>query len=158
MISRLNKKDFKKQLIDNTKIGNPMIKGTPFAGYVKFGEFGKPFFGDYDESNFQLTKNSSLFPIPYIIQGHFKSKGDSETEVTINIKRIGFGFYWIRLLPLFLLILLNVIYFHQDSKFDWNVFISINLFISLMFLPILIVKQMKKKFVKKFNKIFNSIE
>ena len=158
MISRLNKRDFKKQLIDNTKIGNPIIKGTPFAGYVKYGEFSKPFFGDYDESNFRLTKNSSLFPVPYIIQGHFKSKGDSETEVTIVIKRIGFGFYWIRLFPLFLLILFNSICFLQDSKFDWNVFILINLFISLMFTPILIVKQMKKTFLKRFYKIFNLIE
>jgi hypothetical protein len=158
MVSRLCTSDFNKRVRDNTKIGNPKIKGTPFAGYVKIGDFNKPFFGDFKDSKFRLTKNSSLFPIPYIIQGFIKSKSDSETEVSIEIIPIGFGFYWIRLFPLALFILFNVIYFCQDYKLDFNVFFLINLFILLMFSPILIVNQMKKRFVKKFNRIFEIIE
>jgi len=158
MISRLSTTDFYKRLKDNTKIGNPIIKGTPFAGYVKIGEFNKPFFGDFDDSKFRLTKNSSISPIPYIIHGFIKSKNDSETEISIDIKPIGFGFYWIRLFPFALFILFYVIYFCQEAKLDMDVFILLNLFILLLFSPILIVNLMKKRFVKKFNKIFEIIE
>lgn len=158
MISRLNTRDFIKRLKDNTKYGNPKIKGTPFAGYVKLGEFNKKFFGDFDDSKFRLTKNSSLFPTPYIIQGFIKSKGDSETEVSIEIKPIGFGYYWIRLFPLTLLIIFNVIFFSQEATLDWYIYILINLFLLIMFLPILIVNLMKKRLLKRFSQIFEIIE
>ncbi len=158
MISRLNTRDFINRLKDNTKYGNPKIKGTPFAGYVKYGEFKKRFFGDYNDSKFRLTKNSSIFPIPYVIHGFIKSKGTSRTEVTIEIKPIGFGYYWIRLFPLTLLVLFNVVYFNQDAIFDWNIYFIINLFILIMFLPILITSLMKKRFLKRFKRIFEIIE
>jgi hypothetical protein len=158
MISRLNTKDFNERLKDNTKFGNPKIKGTPFAGYVKPGELNKKFFGEYDDSTFRLTKNSSAFPIPYIIQGRYESISDSETKVSIEIIPISFGFYWIRLFPLTLLIIFYGSYFFEDSKFELDVFVGLNIFILVMFSPILIVKQMKKRLINRFITTFEIIE
>jgi hypothetical protein len=91
MTSKLTLTDFRQKLQSNTKIGNPNIKGTPFAGYVKLGESDKVFFGQFNNTSFKLTKNSSLFPIPYVIVGKYESTDNHAIDITYQVKTIWFG-------------------------------------------------------------------
>jgi len=74
MISNINITDFRERLNKNTKLGNPKIKGTPFAVISKSGETNKVFFGKYNKTKFQLTENTILFPTPFILSGEINSK------------------------------------------------------------------------------------
>ncbi len=154
MTSELSISDFKYRLNYHTKIGNPQIKGTPFAIFTVFGQSGKEFYGDFDNSNFQLTKNASLFPLPYVIQGTFKSKNNSETRLSYKIKPIWFGYLWVRIIPILALILINGIILTQHQRIETEIILIINIFLLLMFLPILILNYRKKIMEKEFRKIF----
>ena len=95
MISKIEITEFRKRLNLNTKYGNPKIKGTPFVIFTAYNESKKMFYGTYNDSNFQITKNAFLHPTPYIIVGEIKSIKKNETEIKYEIKPIGFGYYWL---------------------------------------------------------------
>ena len=56
MISKINITEFRERLHKNTKIGNPKIKGTPFAVLTIFGESEKPFLEHSIKLNLNLLK------------------------------------------------------------------------------------------------------
>ena len=109
MISKINITDFRERLISNTKYGNPKIKGTPFAVFWIFGETNKKFYGKFNKTKFELTKNATFFAAPFIIYGEINSKNKTETEINYQIKPIGFGYYWIKYMPIFLVPIFNLI-------------------------------------------------
>jgi len=156
MISNLKVKDFIKKLEENTTIGNPKIKGTPFSIWTKPVKTSRKFYGEFDKTSFRLTKNSISFPIPYIFVGEFNSCSKSSTEVSINVKPIWFGYLWIRILPVVALILINSMLVTEDT--DVEVFILVNIFLVIMFSPILFINRQKNKFRKDFYKILEIIE
>lgn len=110
MISKINIVEFRERLNKNTKLGNPKIKGTPFAVISISGESDKTFFGKFDKTKFELTENATLFPTPYIISGEINPKNDTQTEINYEVKPIGFGYYWLKYMPIFGLILFNSFY------------------------------------------------
>ena len=55
MISKINIVEFRERLNKNTKLGNPKIKGTPFAVISISGESDKTFFGKFDKTKFELN-------------------------------------------------------------------------------------------------------
>lgn len=154
MISKLNKSDFKKRLEQNTKIGDPKIKGTPFAVFTMFGKTRMKFYGDYTDSNFRLTKNAILYPIPYIFEGTIKSKDKTTTEISINIKPIWFGYLWIRILPALSLIFTNLILLINGDNIGIEIYFLVNIFLLFMFTPIVFTIRQKNKLLKDFFKIF----
>ncbi len=154
MTSELSISDFKNKLKNHTKIGNAKIKGTPFFIFTLFGQTKKDFYGDFDNSSFQLTINSSFFPIPYIIQGDFKAKNKSKTKLSYKIKPIWFGYLWVRILPILAFIIVNGILLTQHQKIETEIILIINILLLLMFLPIFILNYRKKIMEKKFRKIF----
>ncbi len=154
MTSKLGLSDFKNRLSNHTKIGDPKIKGTPFAIFTIFGQSGKKFYGDFDNSSFQLTENASFFPLPYVIKGTFKSQNNSETRLSYKIKPIWFGFLWVRILPILALILINGILLTQNQRIETEIILIINIFLLFMFLPILILNYKKKRMEKEFREIF----
>lgn len=154
MISKLNKSDFIKRLEQNTKIGDPKIKGTPFAVFTMFGKTRMKFYGEYTNSDFRLTKNAILYPIPYIFQGTMKSKDKTTTEISLNIKPIWFGYLWIRILPALALIFINLMLIINAADIETEIYILINAFLLFMFTPILFTIRQKNKLLKDFYKIF----
>lgn len=154
MISKLNKSDFIKRLEQNTKIGDPKIKGAPIAVFTMFGKTRKKFYGEYTNSAFRLTKNAILFPIPYIFEGTLKSKEKTTTEVSLNIKPIWFGYLWIRIFPAFALIFINLILINNGKNIEPEVYFIVNTFLLFMFTPILFTIRTKNKLLKDFYRIF----
>jgi hypothetical protein len=90
MVSKINIVEFRERLNKNTKLGNPKIKGTPFAVLTISGESEKPFFGTFDKTKFKLTENATLFPTPYTISGEINPKNDTQTEINYEVLPIGF--------------------------------------------------------------------
>lgn len=155
MVSKLNKSEFIKRLEQNTKIGDPKIKGTPFAVLTMFGMSRKKFYGEYTETDFQLTKNAVIFTIPYIFEGTLKTIDETSTEILFNIKPIWFGYLWIRVLPVLGLILINFLLITQGKKIETEIYVILNLFLVFMFTPILITVKQKNKLLKDFYKVID---
>lgn len=158
MISKLNKSDFIERLEQNTKIGDPKIKGTPFAVFSMFGKTRMKFYGEYSNSAFRLTKNANLYPIPYIFQGTIKSKDKTSTEISLNIKPIWFGYLWIRVLPALALIIFNLLLIVKGEDIETEIYFFVNVFLLFMFTPVLITIRQKNKLLKDFYKIFEIID
>lgn len=154
MISKLNKSDFIKRLDENTKFGYPKIKGNPLALLTMFGKTRKRFYGEYTDSYFRLTKNAILYPIPYIFEGTIKTKGNTSTEISLNIKPIWFGYLWIRILPVLALIFINFMLIINGNGIETQIYILVNAFLISMFTPILVTIRQKNKLLKDFYKIF----
>ena len=115
MISKINIVEFRERLNKNTKLGNPKIKGTPFAVLTISGESEKPFFGTFDKTKFKLTENATLFPTPYIISGVINPKSEILTEISYEVIPIGFGYYWLKYMPIFGLIIFNLILYIESA-------------------------------------------
>ena len=158
MISKLTKSEFINRLEENTKIGDPKIKGTPFAVLTMFGKTRKKFYGEYSDSNFRLTKNAVLHPIPYIFEGMLKSMDNSSTEISLKIKPIWFGYLWIRILPALFLIFINFMMITQGNNLETEIYLIVNTFLAFMFIPILVSIRKKNKLLKVFYKIFEIID
>ena len=127
MISKINITEFTERLNKNTKLGNPKIKGTPFAVLTISGESEKPFFGTFDKTKFKLTENATLFPTPYTISGEINPKNNEETEIIYEVKPIGFNYYWLKFMPIFGILVFNLILCSQSASL--KAFQIINLFI-----------------------------
>lgn len=154
MISNLNRKDFIKRLEENTKIGDTKLKGTPFAVFTMFGNTKMKFYGEYSSSDFRLTKNAILYPIPYIFEGTIKSKDKNSTEISLKIKPIWFGYLWIRILPILALIFINLMLIINGDGIETEIYFLVNAFLLFMFTPILLTIRKKNKLLKDFYKIF----
>jgi len=127
IVSNINITEFRERLNKNTKLGNPKIKGTPFAVLTISGESEKPFFGTFDKTKFKLTENATLFPTPYTISGEINPKNDTQTEINYEVLPIGFGYYWLKYMPIFGILVFNIILYSQSAPL--KVFQLMNLFI-----------------------------
>ncbi|WP_445717743.1 hypothetical protein [Flavobacterium sp.] len=115
MISKINSIEFIERLNKNTKLGNPKIKGTPFAEISISRETNKPFFGTFDKTKFKLTENATLFPTPFTISGEINPKSNTQTEINYEVKPIGFGYYWLKYMPIFGILMFNLILYTQSA-------------------------------------------
>jgi hypothetical protein len=158
MISRLGKSEFVKRLEENTEIGDPYIMGTPLVIMTIFGKTKKRFYGEYNKSGFRLTKNAILHPTPYVFEGEIHQQNNSGIEVSLTIKPIWFGYLWIRILPIFAFIFINVLMINYFSEIELDTIFFIELLLLLLFLPIWITIRQKNKLLKDFNRIFEIIE
>ena len=154
MTSNLNITDFIKRLKENTKSGNPKIKGTPFAIFTIFGKTRMKFYGEYTDSDFRLTKNAILFQIPYIFEGRIKYKDKTSTELSLIIKPIWFGYLWIRILPVLALFLFNLLLITKGKNIESEIYVIANAFFVFMFTPIFLTIRQKNKLLKDFKEIF----
>jgi len=154
MISNLKKSDFIKRLEENSKFGDPKIKGTPFAVLTMFGQTRKKFYGEFTDSDFRLTKNAILYPIPYVFEGTLKSKDKASTEIVLNVKPVWFGYLWIRIFPVLALILTNFILITRGNNIETEIYVIVNIFLLFMFTPIFVTLRQKNKLLKEFYSIF----
>lgn len=153
MISKISIAEFRVRLNKNTKYGNPKIKATPFAVFSISGESNKSFYGTYNKAKFELTKNSTLFPAPFIIFGEINSKNNTETEVIYEVKPIGFGYYWLKYMPIFGILMFNLILYTQSAPFEAYKIINPIIFCFPVFSHFYMWKK-KNKLVTDFEKVF----
>lgn len=153
MISRKNIAEFIQILKNNTKYGDPKIKGTPFAVFSVLGESNKIFFGNYNKTKFELTKNATFFPTPFIIKGEIKSNINNTTEIIYEFKPIGFVYYWLKYMPLIGTFLFNVILYTDSAPSE--IFVLANSFLlSMIIYSYFYIRIKKSKFITVFKKVF----
>ena len=153
MISKINSIEFIERLNKNTKLGNPKIKGTPFAITSISGESDKTFFGTFDKTKFELTENATLFPTPYIISGEINPKSETQTEINYEVKPIGFGYYWLKYIPIFGLIVFNLILYTQSASLKAYQIINPMMFSFIIFSRFYMWRK-KNKLLTDFKRIF----
>lgn len=150
MTSRLIIEEFKSRLTNLTRKGDPAIKGTPFYILTALDNYDKPFFGEFDDSKFRLTKNI-FFPTPFIISGNYLQIDTPETRINYKVQPIWFGYLWIRILPFFCLIFFNFLLIKMASTLlSLDLMIPVNVMLLLMFTPILYTNHQKKKMERDF--------
>ena len=153
MILKISIVEFRQRLNKNTKLGNPKVKGTPFAVISKSGESDKTFFGTCDKTKFELTENSTLFPTPFIISGEINSKNEVQTEIIFEVEPIGFGYYWLKYMPVFGIFMFNLILYTQSAPLKVYQIINPILF-CILIISNLYLWRKKHKLVTDFKRIF----
>lgn len=153
MISRKNIIEFIQILKNNTKYGNPKIKGTPFAIFSVLGESNKIFYGNYNKTKFELTRNATFFPTPFIISGEIKTNKNNQTEIIYQVKPIGFGYYWLKYMPFIGGFLFNLILYIDSAPFE--IFVLANSFLlGLIIYSHFYMRIKKSKFITVFENVF----
>ena len=153
MISKINITEFRERLHKNTKIGNPKIKGTPFAVLTISGESEKPFFGTFDKAKFKLTENATLFPTPFTISGEINPKNDEETEIVYEVLPIGFGYYWLKNMPIIGFFVFNIILYSQSASLKVFQIMNLIMFGFIVFSRFY-MRRKKNKLETNFKRIF----
>ena len=153
MISKISIVEFRQRLNKNTKLGNPKVKGTPFAVISKSGESDKTFFGTCDKTKFELTENSTLFPTPFIISGEINSKNEVQTEIIFEVEPIGFGYYWLKYMPIFGIFIFNFILYTRSAPLEIYQIMNPILF-CILIISNLYLWRKKHKLVTDFKRIF----
>ncbi|WP_428231124.1 hypothetical protein [Flavobacterium sp.] len=158
MKSKLDATEFRNKIKSNTVIGNPKFKFiSPFWLFKVFEGFWKPFYGNFDDSTFRLTINSTVSPTFYTIKGKYKTANN-----TLNISYIiepthKFSTIWIKYFPIVAFVLINSVLISID-KTPAEVYIVFNLFLVIsVFLSRWRTKREMKKLEQKFNETFEII-
>lgn len=148
--SPISRGQFHSRLKESTVVGNPNWKGGFLTMFTMNNETSKPFYGEFDTSTFQLTKNANLWFTPSKIIGEYHEKEELTTTLSFKIEPIWFGYLWIRILPVFVLVLFNVLLFFQSETIIQDLIIPLNLFGLFMFTPIWLTSIQKRRMVKDF--------
>jgi hypothetical protein len=156
MTSQLSISEFKSRMKYHTKTGDPILKLTPFFLFTIFTKAGKKFYGEFNDSHFELTKNAEFWPIPYIIDGNYRFKNETETELFYKIKTVKFYYWTTRIVALLTLVLVNYLFFFKsDNNIQLNIIFILNLLLIPFFsVGFLIEKYMKKRMERNFKEIF----
>jgi len=142
MKSNLNKTEFKRRLTELTS------KDKPFYILTPFNFSGTPFSGTFDDSKFDLTRNSFWLHVKAIeIKGEYRQSDNKITEViyTVGISKFFrvFSFAFIGLG----LVGFNTILFFNRDKIPVSVFLAVNGFFIFAYLWVLFVNWTTSKIV-----------
>jgi hypothetical protein len=158
MKSKLNISEFRNRLEENLKIGSPKLKLSPFGFFTMFGEISKTFYGNFDDSTFRLTMNSTITPTFYIIKGKYKNTNNMlnvNYTVEPNSK---FQIVWMKFFPVISLLAFNLFFLLSSGKIPIEVYVVFNSFIVfVIFFSRWDIKRKKKNLEQKFIKIFEII-
>jgi hypothetical protein len=157
MKSKIDITEFRNRLKENTKIGSPKLKIEWGVLSIFFADNSKCFYGKFDDSTFEIIKNSKFFPSYYFLKGTYKN---SEKNLTVNYsiepvsKLIIPG---IKYFPIIVFIMFNSI-FYFEVKPPIEIYIIFNVFIILISVfSRLNIKWQNRKLKRKFNKIFEIV-
>jgi hypothetical protein len=157
MKSKIDITEFRNRLKENTKIGSPKLK-IPVGFFSIFSDNSKCFYGNFDNSTFELIINSNFSPASYFIKGTYKNT-EKNLIVNYSLEPIGkLRIAWIKYFPIIAFIVSNSVFYFQ-VKPPIEIYIIFNTFI--FFISIfsrLNIKWQKKKLKRKFNKIFEITE
>lgn len=158
MKSKLNINEFRKTIKENSKIGSPKLKLSPFGIFTMFGETSKTFYGNFDDSTFRFTINSTISPTFYIIKGKYEN-----TNNTLNVNytiepNSQFQIVWMKFFPIISLFAFNLFFLLSSRKTPIEVYITFNSFIVfIIFFSRWDIKRKKKNLEQKFVEIFELI-
>lgn len=157
MKSKIDITQFRNRLKENTKIGSPKLK-IPMGFFSIFSDNSKCFYGNFDNSTFELIINSNFSPASYFIKGTYKNT-EKNLMVNYSFEPIGkLRIAWIKYFPIIAFIVSNSVFYFQ-VKPPIEIYIIFNTFI--VFISIfsrLNIKWQKNKLKRKFNKIFEITE
>src|SRR6187431_171380 len=129
MKSKLNITEFRNRIEENFKIGSPKLKLSHFGGLTTFGGISKTFYGDFDDSTFRLTMNSTISPTFYIIKGKYKNTNNT-IIVNYTIEPSSkFHTIWMKFFPIISLFAFNLLFLLSSEKTPIEVYIPFNSFI-----------------------------
>ncbi len=157
MKSKIDITEFRNRLKENTKIGSPKLK-IPLCFFSLFTKNSKYFYGNFDNSTFEIIKNSNFFPSFYFLKGTYKNI-EKSLIVNYTIEPLGkLRIAYIKYFPVIALIIFNSIFYFQ-AKPPIEIYILSNLFI--VFISIIsrlnIIRQ-NRNLKRKFNKMFEITE
>jgi hypothetical protein len=157
MKSKIDITEFRNRLKENTKIGSPKHK-IPLGFFSIFTENSKYFYGNFDNSTFEIIKNSNFFPSFYFLKGTYKNI-EKSLIVNYTIEPLGkLRVAYIKYFPVIAVIIFNSI-FYLHTKPPIEIYIISNLFI--VFISIIsrlnIIRQ-NRNLKRKFNKMFEITE
>ncbi|GAA4042556.1 hypothetical protein [Flavobacterium chungnamense] len=157
MKSKIDITEFRNRLKENTKIGAPKHK-IPLVFFSLFTENSKYFYGNFDNSTFEIIKNSNFFPSFYFLKGTYKNI-EKSLIVNYTIEPLGkLRVAYIKYFPVIAMIIFNCI-FYLHAKPPIEIYIISNLFI--VFISIIsrlnIIWQ-NRNLKRKFNKMFEITE
>jgi hypothetical protein len=157
MKSKIDITEFRNRLKENTKIGSPKHK-IPLVFFSIFTENSKYFYGNFDNSTFEIIKNSNFFLSFYFLKGTYKNI-EKSLIVNYTIEPLGkLRIAYIKYFPVIALIIFNSI-FYFEAKPPIEIYIIFNLFI--VFISIIsrlnIIRQ-NRNLKRKFNKMFEITE
>ncbi|KQX15420.1 hypothetical protein [Flavobacterium sp. Root420] len=153
MVSKLSLSEFRERLKNNTEIGSPKLKLSPFG--IANGFTGtKPFYGLFDDKSFRLTLNSAVSPSFYIIKGKYKITNNQLKVDYIMEPGNQFQLIWARYSPIILILAINIffLFFARGLRRASTI---VNLFLLFMaFYSRWNEERKRKKLEEKFISIF----
>jgi hypothetical protein len=157
MKSKIDITEFRNRLKENTKIGSPKLK-IPLGFFSIFTDNSKYFYGNFDNSTFELIKNSNFSPYFFFLKGTYK-KDEKNLNVNYRLEPVGkIRIAYLKYFPIIALILFNsIFYFEIKPPIEIYVIFNVLIVFSAIFSR-LNVKWQNKKLERKFNKIFEIIE
>lgn len=157
MKSKIDITEFRNRLKDNTKIGSPKLK-IPLGFFSISTENSKYFYGNFDNSTFEIIKNSNFFPSFYLLKGTYKNI-EKSLIVNYTIEPVGkLRVAYLKYFPVIALIFFNSIFYFQ-AKPPIEIYILFNLFIIFSsIISRLNIMRQNRNLKRKFNKIFEITE
>lgn len=153
MLSKLNLTEFTARLSKNTLRGNPNINGTPFVVFSLLYRSHHKFFGRINKNTFEITTHTTFYAIPYKIAGEISKDTNSTTTVEYTIKKIWFGYLWIRIIPALMLVMfITVVIQNPELLFPVMVFGLFFMLIAVFHLNL--IKRRLRKFETDFKNTF----
>jgi amino acid transporter len=154
MKSKLNIIEFRNRLKENTKIGRPELQLS--LGILSiFFLSSKSFYGNFDDSTFQLTKNYNFTSGFYLLKGKYQNI-DNKVKLNYIIEPMSkIGIIWLKYFPFVAMIGFNSFFFFNIKNAINEVYIVFNLFIVfIIFYSRWDIKRKKKNLEQKFIEIF----
>jgi len=158
MESKLSISEFRTRLKNNTEIGSPTLKLSPFGVFFNlFSGNSKPFYGLFDDKSFRLTMNSTISPTFFIIKGRYKITNET-IVVNYDIEPYPkFYLVGIKFFPIIALVVINLSFFFSEVQKE--VFILPNIaLVCMLFFSRWDIKCKRKDIEKRFIQIFEIIE
>ncbi|MCD9577515.1 hypothetical protein [Flavobacterium soyae] len=154
MQSKLSLSEFRARLKNNTQIGSPRLKLSPFSFLTIFDEHSKPFYGLFDDKDFRLTINYAATPTFFIIKGRYKII-NHRLDVNYRIEpHPKFYLFWIKYMPITVLIFMNIMLFLPENRLI-EAIIPVNIvLLFILFFSRWDTKRRRKNLEKKFIEIF----
>lgn len=158
MESKLSLQEFRLRLKNNTEIGSPKLKLSPFGVFFNlFSGQSKPFYGLFDDKSFHLTMNYTTSPTFFIIKGQYKITNRTFIISYTIEPSPKLYLVWIKFFPIIALVLINISFFFSEVQKELFILPNIAL-IFMFFFSRWNLKQKRKNIEKKFVEIFEILQ
>jgi hypothetical protein len=148
-------KNFDLKLVEFTKVGNPLLMGTPLGILSIFDTSDKPFIGKFDQMRFTLTNNSIFQSSCYLVTGTYEQANNHESIVKFEIQPIQYYKYFVALIFFLGLLAVNGFFYFTSSE-NFKFILTINgLIILLGILELRSQNRRRKHLMKLFVESFN---